>query len=305
MRRARQRGRCSEAVCPSPETGSLARRGQELHESLTNVSPGRATVAPPTRSCEQRLRILLTGALLLSAPAVAGAADVRLASLPVAGSAPRARAVRVRPRGRSLAAAAGASSCARAATAAPGRAGRRSLPGEDVRPAHGGSVAEPVWTGSGRIVQLRASRLDPRTARDLRERRADRAPACARSSRRERARHGPVIHTRAEWGADESVRRAPTRSTPPPCTWCSCTTRTPRTTTARPGARRSCARSTPTTCGRTAGTTLATTTSSIGSGRSGRAATAGSPATSSARRRSASTPAASASPTSATARAPR
>src|SRR5882757_8692697 len=115
------------------------------------------------------LRILLTGALLLSAPAVAGAAGVRLASLPVAGSAP-VRApfafdlVGARWRG------SGRVELRSRSESGPWSSWALLPAGEDVRPGRGVSVSEPVWTGSGRVVQLRAAR--------------------------------------AEWGADESMRRA-------------------------------------------------------------------------------------------------
>ena len=151
------------------------------------------------------LRILITGALVVSAPAAAGAADVRLASLPVTGSAPvRAPFAfdlvgarwsgrgRVELRSRTLAGA--------------WTAWSRLAPGEDVRRGGKGIVAEPVWTGAGRLVQLRASG----SVRELRAivvaggsgpaPPARLAPASIASA--------PVIHTRAEWGADESMRRA-------------------------------------------------------------------------------------------------
>jgi hypothetical protein len=151
------------------------------------------------------LRILLAGALVLSAPAVAGAAATRLASVPVAGGAPvrapfafdlvgaRWRGtghVELRSRTRS-----GAWSSWSALS-----------PGEDVAPARGVTVAEPIWTGTGRIVQLRASPA----VRGLRAifvnggssppARAPLAPSSLTAA--------PVIHTRAEWGADEGMRRA-------------------------------------------------------------------------------------------------
>jgi flagellar hook assembly protein FlgD len=78
--------------------------------------------------------------------------------------------------------------------------------GEDVRPAGGVSVSEPVWTGSGRVVQLRAARsvrgLEAIFVNGSRgpTGRIPLAPSSLTSA--------PTIHTRAEWGADESMRRA-------------------------------------------------------------------------------------------------
>ncbi len=152
------------------------------------------------------LRILLTGALLLSAPAVAGAADVRLASLPVTGGA----VVRA-PFAFDLVGARWSGSGQvelRSRTDAGAWSSWTTLTaGEDVHPTPGVSVAEPVWTGSGRLVQLRA----PRTVHGLRAifvngsrgpaARVARTPASASTPM-------PVIHTRAEWGANESLRRA-------------------------------------------------------------------------------------------------
>jgi len=151
------------------------------------------------------LRILLTGALLLSAPAVAGAADARLASLPVVGGAP-VRApftfdlVGARWKGD------GHVSLRSRSEGGAWTAWTTLAPGEDVRPARGGSVAEPVWTGTGRIVQLRASR----SIRGLRAIFVDgsHGPAARAQLAPANVATAPVIHTRAEWGADESMRRA-------------------------------------------------------------------------------------------------
>ncbi|MDX6566900.1 MAG: hypothetical protein QOE10_2562, partial [Gaiellales bacterium] len=151
------------------------------------------------------LRILLTGALLLSAPAVAGAADVRLASLPVAGSAP-VRApfafdlVGARWRG------SGRVELRSRSESGPWSSWALLPPGEDVRPAGGGSVSEPVWTGRGRVVQLRAAPsvrgLEAIFVNDSRGP-AGRIPLAPSS-----LASAPTIPTRAEWGADESMRRA-------------------------------------------------------------------------------------------------
>jgi flagellar hook assembly protein FlgD len=151
------------------------------------------------------LRILLTGAFVLCAPGVAGAADSRLASLPVADGAP-IRApfafdlVGARWHGQGHVE-------LRSRTVSGGWSGWSALaPGEDVAPASGITVAEPIWTGTGRIVQLRASR----TVSGLRAIFVDGGSASparltlAASS----LTAAPVIHTRAEWGADESMRRA-------------------------------------------------------------------------------------------------
>jgi hypothetical protein len=151
------------------------------------------------------LRILITGALLLSAPAVAGAADVRLASLPVSGKAP-VRApfafdlVGARWSGRGQVA-------LRSRT--PGgawTAWSALAPGEDVRPGSGESIAEPVWTGGGRLVQLRSSG----PVRGLRAIVVNGGSGQGLGTRFVAASvaTAPVIHTRAEWGADESMRRA-------------------------------------------------------------------------------------------------
>jgi flagellar hook assembly protein FlgD len=152
------------------------------------------------------LRILLTGALLLSAPALAGAADVRLASVPVTGGA----VVRA-PFSFDLVGArwsgSGQVDLRSRSTTGAWSSWKTLTAGEDVHPTPGVSVAEPLWTGSGRLVQLRASR----TVRGLRAifvngshgpaARVQLAPASATTAM-------PVIHTRAEWGANESLRRA-------------------------------------------------------------------------------------------------
>jgi N-acetylmuramoyl-L-alanine amidase len=152
------------------------------------------------------LRIILTGALLLSAPAVAGAADVRLASLPVTGSAP----VRA-PFGFDLVGARwqGAGAVELRSRTETGRWTRWTplSPGEDVHPSQGVSVAEPVWTGEGRVVQLRASgsvhalRAIFVNGRKGPDPRVPRTTASLSSE--------PTILTRADWGANESLRRAP------------------------------------------------------------------------------------------------
>ena len=209
MRRARQRGRCSKAVCPSPETGSVARRGQELHETLTNVSPGRATVAPPTPV----MRNASTHPPHRGAPPLRprGRRGGRRAPRQPAGRRQRRPCAR---RSRSISsgragAAAGRSSCARAATrgawttwtALAARRGRAAR-------ARASRSPSPSGRARGRIVQLRAlaSRCtalraifvngEPRSGRARRS-----TPASADDAR-------PSIHTRAEWGADESLRRA-------------------------------------------------------------------------------------------------
>ncbi len=153
------------------------------------------------------LRILLAGALLLTLPAAAGAAGVRLASLPVTSRAP-VRApfafdlVGARWRG------------AGHVELRVRRAGRwgawsRLSPGEDVRPAPGVRVAEPIWTGGGDAVELRRSG-------DVAALRAivvdgSRGPAApvARVAASASTVTQPTILTRAQWGADESLRRAP------------------------------------------------------------------------------------------------
>jgi N-acetylmuramoyl-L-alanine amidase/FlgD Ig-like domain len=151
------------------------------------------------------LRILITGALLLSAPAVAGAADVRLASLPISGGAP----VRA-PFAFDLV---GARWSGRGHIELRSRTPRGAwtawsalAPGEDVRPGGGDSVAEPIWTGRGRIVQLRSSG----PVRGLRAIFVNGGSGPAAGARLAPAgvATAPVIHTRAEWGADESMRRA-------------------------------------------------------------------------------------------------
>ncbi len=152
------------------------------------------------------LRILLTGALLLSAPAVAGAADVRLASLPVAGSAP----VRA-PFGFDLVGARwkGSGRVELRSRTDGGRFGRWQLlsAGEDVHPAPGVSVAEPVWTGSGRVVQLRASGSVHALRAIFVNGRRGPEPGLPRSAASLNSQ--PTILTRADWGANESLRRAP------------------------------------------------------------------------------------------------
>jgi hypothetical protein len=152
------------------------------------------------------LRIILTGALLLSAPAVAGAADVRLASLPVAGSAP-VRApfafdlVGARWRGTGVVELRSRTNTGRWSSWTP------LSPGDDVHPSRGISVAEPVWTGQGRIVQLRA----PPSVRALRaifvNGRKGPDPRVPRTSASLTSQ--PTILTRADWGANEALRRAP------------------------------------------------------------------------------------------------
>jgi flagellar hook assembly protein FlgD len=152
------------------------------------------------------LRILLTGALLLSAPAVAGAADVRLASLPVAGGAP----VRA-PFGFDLVGARwkGSGRVDLRTRTESGRFGRWQLlsAGEDVRPAPGVSVAEPVWTGSGRVVQLRASGSVHALRAIFVNGRRGPEPTLPRSAASLNSQ--PTILSRADWGANESMRRAP------------------------------------------------------------------------------------------------
>jgi flagellar hook assembly protein FlgD len=151
------------------------------------------------------LRILITGALLLSAPAVAGAADVRLASLPVSGSAPLRAPfafdlVGARWSGRGHVE-------LRSRTSAGAWTEWRALtPGEDARPGSGVSVAEPVWTGAGRLVQLRSTGA----VRALRAIVVNGGPGPSAPAQLAPASvaTAPVIHTRAEWGADESMRRA-------------------------------------------------------------------------------------------------
>ena len=152
------------------------------------------------------LRILLAGALLLSAPAVAGAAGARLASLPVAGAAP-VRApfafdlVGARWKGTGTVELRSRSERG----AVDGLDGARALRGRAARERRLRGRAH-LDGGGGRIVQLRASPAihglraifvngsnGPRA-------RAQLAPANVASA--------PVIHTRAEWGADESMRRA-------------------------------------------------------------------------------------------------
>jgi uncharacterized protein with LGFP repeats len=151
------------------------------------------------------LRILLTGALLLSAPALAGAASARLASLPIgSGSAVRAPfgfdLVGARWRGTGTVE-------LRTRTARGAWTSWTTLAaGEDVHPTPGATVAEPVWTGVGRFVELRA----PRTVHGLRaifvNGRRGPTPTVARTT--ESLTSQPVIATRAEWGANESLRRA-------------------------------------------------------------------------------------------------
>ena len=108
---------------------------------------------PLPRPMRTVLRILLAGAFLLTLPAVAGAAGVRLASLPVtSGAALRAPfafdLVGARWRG---------SGQVELRVLRAGRWGAwtRLAPGEDVHPSPGVQVAEPVWTGGGDAVQLR------------------------------------------------------------------------------------------------------------------------------------------------------
>jgi flagellar hook assembly protein FlgD len=151
------------------------------------------------------LRILITGALLLSAPAVAGAADVRLASLPVGGSAP-VRApfafdlVGARWSGRGH-----VELRSRTPTGA-WTAWSTLAPAEDVRPGSGSSIAEPVWTGRGRLVQLRSS--GPVSALRAIFVNGGAGPAGPVRLAPTGVAPAPVIHTRAEWGAVESMRRA-------------------------------------------------------------------------------------------------
>jgi hypothetical protein len=151
------------------------------------------------------LRILITGALFLSAPAVAGAADVRLASLPIGSSAP----VRA-PFAFDLV---GARWSGRGQVELRSRTPRGSwtawsvlAPGEDLRPGSGASVAEPLWTGRGRLVQLRSS--GPVRALRAIVVNGGTGPATGVRLAPASVATAPVIHTRAEWGADESMRRA-------------------------------------------------------------------------------------------------
>jgi hypothetical protein len=151
------------------------------------------------------LRILLAGALLLSVPAVAGAAGTRLASLPVTTGAP-VRApfsfdlVGARWRG---------SGQVELRTRRAGRWSRWSLlsPGEDVAPAPGVSVAEPVWTGGGDAIQLRRTG-SVRTLRAIFVDGGNGPPVAPRAVASASSATAPTILTRAQWGANESLRRA-------------------------------------------------------------------------------------------------
>ena len=151
------------------------------------------------------LRILITGALLLSAPAVAGAADVRLASLPIGSSAP----VRA-PFAFDLV---GARWSGRGQVELRSRSGARELDGvvrararRGPASGSGASVAEPLWTGRGRLVQLRSS--GPVRALRAIVVNGGTGPATGVRLAPASVATAPVIHTRAEWGADESMRRA-------------------------------------------------------------------------------------------------
>ncbi|MDX6569210.1 MAG: hypothetical protein QOH15_1788 [Gaiellales bacterium] len=151
------------------------------------------------------LRILITGALVLSAPAIAGAADVRLASLPVTGSAPVRAPFAFDLVGARWSGHGHVELRSRTQTGA-WTAWSPLAPGEDVRPGTGSTVAEPVFTGGGRLVQLRSSG----PVRALRAIVVDGGPGPAAPAQLVPASTAtaPVIHTRAEWGADESMRRA-------------------------------------------------------------------------------------------------
>jgi hypothetical protein len=146
------------------------------------------------------LRILLAGALLLSVPAGAGAAGVRLASLPVTSGAPLRAPfsfdlVGARWRG---------SGHVELRTRLAGRwtAWARLSPGENGPSVTGDHVAEPIWTGGGSAVELR--HMGP--VRALRAifvngSRGPR-PAVARAAASAASIVEPTILTRAQWGAD-------------------------------------------------------------------------------------------------------
>ena len=158
----------------------------------------------------------------------------------------------------------------------------------------GGSVAhaDPAWLAGSRVLQVRVR--GPLSRVRIAFVAADRSPL--RPLRGLAAAPGePAIISRAGWGADEALKRAPPRYAEATHMVFIHHTDTPNGY-APPTCPRSSARSTPTTCARTAGTTSATTSSSTRTGASSRAAQAVSTARSSARRRWASTPAASASP---------
>ena len=286
--------RSSRPVTCAKEPGSpSAGTSRIAHERLTEARY-RCGPSPVMRT---GLRILLTGALLLSAPAVAGAADVRLGQSAVAGSA----AVRA-PFGFDLVGARWKGSGRVELRTRPdsGRFGRWQVLLRQERTC----VRLPACRSPSRCGPVRPCRaatrvwIRARAARDLRRTdAADRAglPLSAASLNSQPT----ILHARRLGGEREPPPAR--RCTRHPSAWSSCTTPRPRTTTARPMSAAIMRSIYAYHVQATGGTTLATTTSSIATARSGRAATAGSPATWSAPRRSDSTRAVSASPTSATA----
>jgi N-acetylmuramoyl-L-alanine amidase/FlgD Ig-like domain len=132
---------------------------------------------------------------------------VRLASLPVASGAP-VRApfafdlVGARWRG---------SGHVELRTRAAGRWTAWTLlsPGENGVSARGDHVAEPIWTGSGSAIQLRRTGAVHGLSAIFVDGSEGPTPAVPRVAASAAATTEPTILTRAQWGADESLRRAP------------------------------------------------------------------------------------------------
>jgi flagellar hook assembly protein FlgD len=152
------------------------------------------------------LQSLLAGALLLSLPAVASAADARLAALPV-----RAGALVRAPFAFDVAGARWqGSGSVELRTQRDGRwSSWVALSPADAPGPGGAHVAEPVWTGQGDAVELRSHGAVRGLHAILVTGGSGPLAPPPGPVRRASAVAAPQILTRAQWGADESIRRAP------------------------------------------------------------------------------------------------